>query len=132
MNQRSQAIGTRSKGGLGSKKMQRNLTNITKLSSDPHLLVDRVGEEVTQNHLNKLISSQLILKPVKIKEHTKGKRMTTREVLKDFLLYFLADGTVKWMDMDTLLQNKRSDELFYVKFLLEKRTEVTDEKSRSY
>ena len=47
MNQRSQSIGTRSKGGLGSKEIQRNLTNITKLISDPHPLVDRVGEEVT-------------------------------------------------------------------------------------
>ena len=53
-----------------------------------------------------------------------------REVLKDFLLYFLDDGTVKWMDMDTLLQNKRSEDLAYVKFLLEKRADVTDEKCR--
>ena len=130
MNQRSQAIGTRSKGGLGSKEMQRNLTNITKRSSDPHPLVDRVGEEVTQKHLNKLISAQLILKPVKSKDHTKGKGLMTREVLKDFLLYFLDDGTVKWMDMDTLMQNKHYEEMAYVKFLLKKIASVTNNKSR--
>ena len=50
----------------------------------------------------------------------------TKEVLKDFLLYFMVDGTVKWMDMDTLLQNKRSEELAYVRFLLEKRAEVAN------
>ena len=54
----------------------------------------------------------------------------TREVLKDFLLYFLENGTVKWMDLDTLLQNKRSEELAYVKFLLEKRAEVTNGRNR--
>ena len=111
MSQRSQAIGTKSKGGLGSREMQRSLTNVTKLRPDPHPLVDRVGEEVTQKHLNKLISAQLILKPVKIREYVSGRGMMTKEVLKDFLLYFLADGTVKWMEMDTLLQNKRSEEL---------------------
>ena len=50
----------------------------------------------------------------------------TREVLKDHLLYFLANGTVKWMDLDILLQNKHSEELAYVKFLLERRAEVTN------
>ena len=69
MSQRSQAIETKSKCGLGSKEMQRNLTNVTKLRIDPNFLVDKVGEEVTQKHLNKLISAQLILKPVKIREH---------------------------------------------------------------
>ena len=56
MSQRSQAIGIKSRGELGSKEMQRNLTNVTKLKTYPHPLVDRVGEEVTQKHLNKLIS----------------------------------------------------------------------------
>ena len=65
MSQRSQAIGTKSKGGLGSREMQRSLTNFTKLMLNPHPLVDRVGEKVTQKHLNKLISDQLILNPVK-------------------------------------------------------------------
>ena len=130
MSQRSQAIGTKSRGRLGSKEMQRNLTNVTKLRPDPYPLVDRVGEEVTQKHLNKLISAQLILNLVKIREHISGKGMMTRELLKDFLLYFLANGTVKWMDMDTLLQNKRSEELAYVKFLLEKREEVANERNR--
>ena len=83
--------------------MKKNLTNVTKLRADPHPLVDRVGEEVTQRHLNKLISAQLILKPVKIREHIRGKGLMTKEVLKDFLLYFLANGTLKWMDLDTLL-----------------------------
>ena len=83
--------------------MQRSLTNVIKLRSDPHPLVDRVGEEVTQIHLNKLISAQLILKPVKIKEYVNGRGMMTKEVLKDFLLYFMADRTVKWMDIETLL-----------------------------
>ena len=85
---------------------------------------------MTHKHLNKLISKHLILKPVKIKELTKSKGLMTREVLKDFLLYFLADGIVKWMNIDTLLQNKRSEELAYVKFLLEKIAEVTDKNSR--
>ena len=56
----------------------------------------------------------------------------TREVLKDFLLYFLANGTVKWMNMDTLLQNKCSEELAYVRFCLEKRAEVTNGKNRIF
>ena len=50
----------------------------------------------------------------------------TREVLKDFLLYFLVNGIVKWMDLDTLLHNKCSEELAYVKFFLEKRAKVTN------
>ena len=110
--------------------MQRNLTNVTKLRPDSHPLVNRVGEEVTQNHLKNLISAQLILKPVKIREHISGRGLMTREVLKDFLLYFLADGTIKWMNMDTLLQNKRSEELDYVNFLLDKRAEVINERNR--
>ena len=105
MSQRSEAIGTKSRGGLGSKEMQRNLTNVTKLMTYPHPLVDIVGEEVTQKHLNKLKSAQLILNPVKIKKHIRGRGLMTREVLKDFLLYFLVNGIVKWMDLDTLLQN---------------------------
>ena len=47
LSQRSQVVGTKSTGGLGSKEMKRNLTNVTKLRADPHPLVDRVGEEVT-------------------------------------------------------------------------------------
>ena len=88
MSQGSQAIGTKLKGGLGSREMQRNLTNVIKLRPDQHPLVDKVGEEVTQKHLNKLISTQLILKPVKIREYVGGRGMMTKEVLKDFLLYF--------------------------------------------
>ena len=57
--------------------------------------------------------------------------MMTNKVLKDFLLYFLADGTVKWMNMDTLLQNKRSEELAYIKFLLEKRVEFTNGRNKT-
>ena len=110
--------------------MQRSLTNITKLRLDPHPLVDRVGEEVTQKHLDKLMSAQLILKPVKIIEYVSGRGMMTNEVLKDFVLYLMAYGTVKWMDMDTLLQNKHSEELTYVKFILKKRVEVTNVKSK--
>ena len=83
--------------------MQRSLTNVTKLGPDPHPLVNRVGEEVTQKHLNKLILAQLILNPVKFREYVSERGMMTKEVLKDFLLYFLANGTIKWMDMDTLL-----------------------------
>ena len=75
--------------------MQRGLTNVTKLRPAPYPLVDRVGEEVTQKHLSKLISAQLIQKLVKIKEYVNGRGIMTKEVLKDFLLYFLADGTVK-------------------------------------
>ena len=37
---------------------------------------------------------------------------------------------VKWMDLDTLLQNKCSEELSYVQFLLEKSAEVTNERNR--
>ena len=124
LSQRTQAFGGKTTSGLGSKQMKKNLTNVMKLRADPHPLVDRVGEEVTQRHLKKLISSQMILKPVKIREHIRGKGLMTKEVLKDFLLYFLENGTVKWMDLDTLLQNKRSEELAYVKFFLEKRAEV--------
>ena len=47
MSQRSQEIGMKSGSGLGSKEIQRNLTNVTKLRPNPHPLVDRVGEEVT-------------------------------------------------------------------------------------
>ena len=46
------------------------------------------------------------------------------------MLYFLENGIVKWMDLDTLLQNKRSEELAYAKFLLEKRAEVTNGRNR--
>ena len=130
MSQISQKIGTKSRGGLGSKETQRNLTNVIKLRTDPHPLVDRVGEEVTQKHLNKLILAQLILKPVKIREHISGKGLMTREVLKYFMLYFFTNKRVKWMDMDTLLQNKHSEELAYVKLLLEKRAEVTNKRNR--
>ena len=42
----------------------------------------------------------------------------------------MADGTVKWMDMDTLLQNKCFEELAYVRFLLEKRAEVTNGRNK--
>ena len=42
----------------------------------------------------------------------------------------MADGIVKLMDMDTLLQNKRSEELAYVRFLLEKRAEVTNGRNK--
>ena len=125
MSQKSQAIWTISKAGLGLREMPRSLTNVTKLRPGPHPLVDRVGEEVTQRHLNKLISTQLILKQFKIREYVSSRGMMTKEVLKDFLLYFLANGTVKWMDMDTLIQNKRSEELAYVRFLLENRAKVT-------
>ena len=104
MSQISQAVGTKSKGELGLIEMQRSLTNVTKLRPDPHPLVDRVREGVTQKHLNKLILAQLILKPVKLREYVSGRGMMTKKVLKYFLLYFLADGTVKWMDMDTLIQ----------------------------
>ena len=61
MSQRSHTIGTKSRGGIGSNEMQRNSTNVTKRRPDPHPLVDRVGEEVTQKHLNKLILAQRIL-----------------------------------------------------------------------
>ena len=80
MNQRSQEIGTKAKGGLGSREMQRSLTNVTKLNPDRHPLVDRIGEELTQKHLNKLISDQLILKPVKIKGYVSGRGMMTNKV----------------------------------------------------
>ena len=46
----------------------------------------------------------------------------TKEVLKDHLIYFLANRTVKWMDLDTLLQNKQSEEWAYVQLLLEKKS----------
>ena len=72
----------KSRGGLGSKEMQMNLTNVTKLRTYPHPLVDRVGEEVTQKNLNKLISAQLILKPVKIREHISGKRADDKRSIK--------------------------------------------------
>ena len=85
---------------------------------------------MTQKHLNKLISAQLILNPIKIREYVSGRGMMTNEVLKDFLLYFLANRTLKWMDMDTLLQNKRYEELAYVRFLLEKRAEVTNARNK--
>ena len=85
---------------------------------------------MTQKHLNKLISAELILKPVKIREYVSGGWMMTKEVLKVFLLYFMANGTVKWMDMDTLPQRKRSKELAYVKFLLKKRAEVTNGRNK--
>ena len=53
LSQQTQAVGARTTGGLGSKEMKKNLTNITKLKAYPHPLGDRVGEEVTQKHLNK-------------------------------------------------------------------------------
>ena len=40
---------------LVQERMQRSLTNVTKVRHNPHPLVDRVGEEVTQKHLKKLI-----------------------------------------------------------------------------
>ena len=103
MSQRSVEIGTKSKGGLGSRELQRCLTNVTKHMPDPYPLVDRVGEEVTQKHFNKIKSTQLILKPVKIREYVSDRGIMTKEVLNDFMLYFLPNGTIKWMDMDTLL-----------------------------
>ena len=59
-----------------------------------------------------------------------AKGLMTSEVLKDFLLYFLPNRTGKWMDLDTLLQNKGSKELTYVTFLLEKRAEVTNGRNK--
>ena len=54
----------------------------------------------------------------------------TKKALKDFLLFFLANGTLKWMDIDTLLQNKHSEKLAYFRFLLEKREEVINVRNR--
>ena len=84
---------------------------------------------MTQKHLNKIILSQLILKPVKIREHISGRGLMTREVLRDNLIYFFANGKVKWMDIDTLLQNKHFEEMTYVEFLMEKRAEVINERN---
>ena len=103
LSQQNQVVESKTIVGIGLKEMKRNIINITKLSVDPHLLVDKVGEEVTKRHLNKLISAQLVLKPIKIKEHIIGKGLMKKEVMSNHLLYFLENRIVKWMDMDTQL-----------------------------
>lgn len=49
----------------------------------------------------------------------------TKEEFSDHILYFFGNGTVKWMDLHTLLHYKNEEELAYVRFLLLNRAEVT-------
>ena len=51
--------------------------------------------------------------------------MVDKEEKTEYLVYFLSDGRVRWMDLSTFLYFKREEELAYVRFLLHKRAEVT-------
>ncbi|MGI4673443.1 hypothetical protein ACR2XN_28670 [Klebsiella pneumoniae] len=78
---------------------------------------------MTQKHLNKLISAQLVHKI----NFNPGKKDGKLDADNEYLLYFLSDGNVRWMDLNTLLYHKKEAELAYVNFIINKRAEVSQE-----
>jgi hypothetical protein len=123
MSQSLQSLIPRAKSGIGHSEMK--TTDITKLKADPHSLLDKFGEKMTQKHLNRLISAQLVHRVKTYQEYDSERGLVEKEEKEVFLIYFLSGGRVRWMDLSTFLYYKREEELAYVRFLLHKRAEVT-------
>lgn len=115
----------RERSGIDHSEMSKKTTDVTKLKANPHSLLDRFGEKMTQKHPNKLISTHFVHKVKAYQEYDPRKGLVDKEETIVFLVYFLYDGRVRWMNLSTFLYYKREEELAYVRFLLHKIVEVT-------
>ena len=101
----------RDRAGLGSEEAKIK-TGVEVLTRDPFLLTDKPLEEVTQKHLDKVISVQVVLDA-----HDKSN-------VKEKLILFLEDGrTYRMSESDVL--NKSLKELQFFHYLLEIKSEIT-------
>lgn len=75
-----------------------------KLEADPHTLLDKIGEKMTQKHLNKLLSSHIIYKVKINKQYSPEKELIAKEEKTEYLMYFFnCVGRVKWMELNLFL-----------------------------
>ena len=125
MSQRNNVVLNAGHVGLGHKEKFKKTNEVVKHKVAPHRLTDKVGETVTQYHLNRLWSAQPVLQTSAHREYQRRKGVTETKVTETYLVYFLTSRSIKWMDLDTFIYHKREKEFTYVKFLLEKRAEVT-------
>lgn len=74
-------------------------------------------KESYKNIFIRLILDSLVQKQVFEKE-VSGQDMVSQPVNKEYLLYFSKTRTVKWMDVQTLLEYKKEEELNFVSSLI--------------
>ena len=111
MTVRLKAREARDRAGLGSEEAKIK-AGVEVLTRDPFLLTDKPLEEVTQKHLDKVISVQVVLDA-----HDKSN-------VKEKLILFLEDGrTYRMSESDVL--NKSLKELQFFHYLLEIKSEIT-------
>lgn len=82
--------------------MIKKMVGPLKLQTDPHSLVDKVGDKVTQKDLNKIISAQLIHNVNFFNNYSPRKGVVRREEKTENLLYFMFNGKVRSKDLDSL------------------------------
>ncbi|KAL8116520.1 hypothetical protein AgCh_022872 [Apium graveolens] len=100
----------RDRAGLGSDE-DKIKTGVEVATRDPFLLTDRPLEDVTQKHLDKVISVQVVLD------------VHDKHNVKENLILFLEDGRIYQMSESDVL-NKSLKELQFFHYLLEVKSDI--------